>query len=385
MEELIIARAAFQIGNQFIGGLTYLYSLVFFALYAHASVTGNIKFSRLEIVTLCYFIISMGASITNSSIEPIIAQYNKLFLCLIMLKIAEDTKCILRSKVYSANICITVTISIYILICLANESAYSYEWGSRTFLMSFGSQHETASLIVLLISVLGSDLVGAKHRNMLVNSCELVLMALLIYPLLMTGARTITACGIIIFLLYLLRLSKYINDKARPFLIGGAFLIAGLIVVPALTDTVFFEKNRNLADASFSNGRDEIWSYYWNLFMEQNSFEQVFGSGVGLIAERSMLTIGTHNDILTFLLSYGVIGLILYVVFVVNHLFNRQNLIMFAVLTGCFVVTALFDGFCGYTELVASMVLVKISFVNGDYMVKNDVPNHLRFNHMECK
>lgn len=358
MGELIVARAIFQLGNQFVSGVTYVYSAVFFLLFLNKAVKGELRFSRLEVITFCYFVLSIGISLIDSSVGSVVSQFNKLFLCLTLLKIASTEKLAPEGKAYSAALLSAVFVSIFILASLLLDSSYSYEWGTKTFLMSFNSQHETASLIVLVVSIIGFDLNAIRFRNRLLGCGELVLMTALIYALLMTGARTITLCGVVIYAVCLFKLSHHLDKRIRPILVILVSIVAVLAVVPHLSDTVFFEKNSNLSSSSFSNGREDIWSYYGALFLDQPTINQLFGSGVGLVMERSALSVGTHNDVLTFLLSFGVLGLILYFVFVLHLLWNPEARVFSLLLCLCFLFCAISNGFVGYTELVCAFALV---------------------------
>lgn len=360
MGELVLFRSIFQLGNQFFPSFTYLYSFLFFAIFISKAVRSEIRFTKLEILVYCYFFLSIGISALNSSIGTIISQFNKLYLCLLIFKVASGTKIKPEGNLYNFAIFTAVITAIYVCMSLFMDSSYSYQWGAKTFLMTFNSQHETAQFIVLLVASLGFDLVSQEGRPKRVKAIEIFLMSVLMYALLMTGARTITVCGVVIYVILLSKLLQHVDHRIRPFLVVLIMTVACLSLVPHLSETVFFEKNSNLSSSSISNGREDIWSYYGALYSEQPLIEKIFGSGVGLISERSMLSIGAHNDILTFLLSYGIVGLVLYVVYAVRNLWNIEERFQSSVLIASFLFCVLSNGFVGYTELICAFALIRL-------------------------
>lgn len=370
MGELILFRNIFQLGNQFFSSITYLYSLLFFAIFISKAVKGEVRFTKLEIVTFCYFVLSIGISALGSSVGTIISQFNKLFLCLLIFKVASEERIKPDGKLYNFAL-LTVTITaVYVCLSLLTDSSYSYQWGAKTFLMTFHSQHETAQFIVLLVASFGFDLVNQGTRPRAIKAIEVLLMSVLMYALLMTGARTITLCGVVTYVIFLSKLLDHVDNRIRPFLIVLIVIVACLTLLPHMSETVFFEKNANLSSSSFSNGREDIWSYYETLYADQPLIEQIFGSGVGLISERSMLTIGAHNDILTFLLSYGVVGLVLYIAYIVRNLLNKENGFQSFVLIAAFLFCVLSNGFVGYTELICAFALLRLTLVPRQYFAE---------------
>lgn len=358
MGELVLFRSIFQLGNQFFPSFTYLYSFLFFAIFILKAVRSEIRFTKLEILVYCYFFLSIGISALNSSIGTIISQFNKLYLCLVIFKVASGMKIKPEGKLYSFSLLTVAITAIYVCICLFVPSSYSYQWGAKTFLMTFNSQHETAQFIVLLVASFGFDLVSHENRSKLIIAIELISMSVLMYALLMTGARTITVCGVIVYVIFLSKLMKRVDNRIRPLLTVLIITAACFSLIPHMSETVFFEKNSNLSSSSFSNGREDIWSYYEALYTEQPLIEKIFGSGVGLISERSMLSIGAHNDILTFLLSYGMAGLFLYIAYIVRNLWSKENSFQSLVLITSFIFCVVTNGFVGYTELICAFALI---------------------------
>lgn len=362
MELLILIRPFFQLVNQYVSGFTYLFSLAFFACFFRDCARGGLRFGRFEIIALCYFVLSIGISLlAGASIGTMVGQFNKLFLCLFaLLAIKRLPMFPLEGKLAVTLRALTYLSCLLVLISLAMPSSYQELWGVRTFQMTFSSQHEAAALITLLIALVGYDLMHYESRVFV----RLLVSTGLLFALLMTGARTITIAGCAIYLIQLLTATKRIDRRLRGILLVLAAVVVVVSVLPALSSTALFEKNSNLegSDSSFSNGRDQIWAYYISMFNGLSALNKTFGAGVGMIAEHSMLTVGAHNDFLSFLISYGVVGLVLYIVYVVRS-FSRCGAGLYGyVAVALFLWCAFFNGFSGYTELVFALCVFLASY-----------------------
>lgn len=355
MEFLILIRPLFQLVNQYVGGFTYLFSLAFFACFVRDCARGRLRFGRFEIIALCYFVLSIGISLlAGASAGTMVGQFNKLFLCLFALLVIQRLSTLsLEGKQAVAVRVLTYASSLFVLVSLAMPSSYQVLWGVRTFQMTFSSQHEAAALITLLIALVGYDL--KRYEGCVF--VRLMISTGLFFALLMTGARTITIAGGVIYLVQLFSATKRIDRRLRGILLVLAAVLVVVSVLPALSSTALFEKNSNLegSDSSFSNGRDQIWGYYISMFNGLPVLNKAFGAGVGMIVENSLLTVGTHNDFLSFLISYGFVGLILYVAYVVRA-FTRCGAGLYGyAAVALFLWCAFFNGFSGYTELVFAL------------------------------
>lgn len=355
MELLILVRPFFQLVNQYVSGFTYLFSLAFFICFIRDCAKSRLRFKRFEIIALCYFVLSIGTSfLAGASAGTVVGQFNKLFLCLFaLLTIRRLSTLSLNGKLATAVRVLTYASSLFVLASLVMPSSYQILWGVKTFQMAFSSQHEAAALITLLIALVGYDL----KRYEIYAFVRLLFSTGLFFALLMTGARTITIAGSVIYLFQLLSETRRIDRRLRGILLVLAAVVVAVAVLPALSSTALFEKIANLkgGDSSFSNGRDQIWAYYSSMFTGLSPINKTFGAGVGMIVEHSMLSVGTHNDFLSFLISYGMMGLVLYVAYVV-HSFTRCGAGFYGyVAVALFFWCAFFNGFSGYTELVFAL------------------------------
>lgn len=355
MELLILVRPFFQLINQCVSGFTYLFSLAFFVCFIRDCAKSRLRFDRFEIIALCYFVLSIGISfLAGASVGTIVGQFNKLFLCLFaLLTIRRLSTLSLNGKLAAAVRVLTYASSLFVLASLVIPSSYQILWGVKTFQMAFSSQHEAAALITLLIALVGFDL--KRYEGCVF--VRLLFSTGLVFALLMTGARTITIAGGVIYLFQLLSETKRVDRRLRGILLVLAAVVVAVSVLPALSSTALFEKNSNLegSDSSFSNGRDQIWAYYISMFYGLPALNKTFGAGVGMIVEHSVLTVGTHNDFLSFLISYGVVGLILYIVYVARSFTHCGAGLYGYVAVALFLWCAFFNGFSGYTELVFAL------------------------------
>lgn len=368
---LILIRPFFQLVNQYADGFTYLFSLLFFVCFVKDCVNGGLRFSRFEIIALCYFVLSIGISLlAGATVGTLVSQFNKLFLCLLaLLTIRRLAVFPLEGIALVAARALTYASSLFVVASLVIPSSYQTLWGVKTFQMAFASQHETAALIVLLIALVGYDL-KRWEKGVFVR---LLISTGLVLALLMTGARTITIVGCAFYLIQLFSASKRIDCRLRGILLVLAAVVVSAAVLPMLSSTAMFEKSSNLegSDSSFSNGRDQIWGYYISMYDDLPVLNKTFGAGVGMIVEHSQLTVGAHNDFLSFLISYGFVGLILYVVYVVRSFTCCGAGPYGYVAAALFLWCAFFNGFSGYTELVFALCVFLASH-SGAYALASE-------------
>lgn len=356
MTDIVFFRPLFQIINLILPGTTYIFSLLVFIPLLSSVARNHATFGRLGWLTFGYFFLTVIVSVAEgASTYTLVSSYNKLFLCLAILGLSESLSTVrIRPRLRTVFFVSLAGSISYVLISLMGPSAYAVEWGVNTFLMGFSSQHETAELIVLLIVLVG---VSLPSRNRLVLMFGGVVLGALVYALLMTGARTFTVCGLVMVAWFAVYFARREFRRAGLLLAALAFVGMALLLIAFRGSISFFEKSSNLQESSFSNGRDEIWSYYLDFFLHQSTINKLFGSGVGFIAERSAISVGAHNDVLTFLVSFGIVGLCLYLGFVVTCIFRCGVTATSICALFVFGFCALSNGFSGYTEMVIALVL----------------------------
>jgi len=357
MIERILARIFAVLLDQYVPGITVFYSAIFFLWFINRLLRGTVFLSRLDLLVFLYFVASMVVSFASgASVSNIVSYFNKLFLCLVILKVfASDP---LRfdhrwcERAFRLGI---YALCVFVFWSLLRPGAYVTQWGVNTFVMSFTSQHLAASFIVLLMSSLFL-IVGIKGKGL--KSLDFLIMTALMYPLMMTGARTIAICGLVFYVLAALALTGRLKGVRRATASAAFLVVASGLFLHGMASFSIIEKNETLGGSSLSNGRDAIWEYYAGAFLQSTPGEMLFGRGVGFFANESALKVGTHNDVLYFLIAFGVVGLALYLGFLLVSLlaYGRRvgNFVVLAVVLFASVV----NGYSGYTDLVTATVLV---------------------------
>ena len=146
-------------------------------------------------------------------------------------------------------------------------------------------------------------------------------LLLLVYLLaiLLTAKRSVliaySVC-VTFFILYNLFLNN--TQKAwQRYIFVAAILFFGYNYISTKVEYIDGVKDRfeRLQDNA-ANGRDDIWTHYANKMSESDMSDILFGHGYASVLRD--LGRGAHNDILEILYDYGIIVLIIYIVFFIK-------------------------------------------------------------------
>lgn len=366
--EILLLRPIFQLAEQYISGTTLIYSLLVLASFFASLLKGRLRLDVVSILFLGYIAVSSLISfLYGAAPSVLVATFNKLLLFFALMQILRLEHISFEHSFLLRFLSIAAYVqAVFVIVSLVLPSSYEATWGVRTFVMRFSSQHLTAAYIA---SLLGSILFEMKYVKAFRPSVAFVVCTGLLYALLMTGARTITACGAA---LYLIALYSYIVQlDRRGRLIVGAVLvgsIAGIVLLNA-DQFVFFQKNQSI-NGSISNGRDEIWAFYLNVLTQSNLLELMFGHGCGFYSSGQAFFVGAHNDFITFAVSYGLTGLALFAVYLFSSFCSLESRAIRLVLIGLVAFSAFSNGFCDYTDLVLAIVLTGIVFKRNNEVSK---------------
>lgn len=359
MLTILLYRFLFQLGEQFIAGTTLVFSALFFGKYLWNAVFRQMKIDILTVIVYIYFLSTMLISfVYGSSFGSVLASYNKLFLCLIIVDFLGNRSNSISSLRISWMFLFSLySACAYVLVGLLIPSNYITEWGVKSYILCFKMQHLTATFIVLLIVLVYFDI---KRRDGSRFTSRLSLILALMYALAMTGARTFTVCGAVFVGVIMWDCLSQAGRRFRLFSICGIGASVLYYIARNADTLVFFEKNNSLAgdSSSFSNGRDEIWGHYGMMFMNGTWGERLFGRGTGLFEDPDALAVGTHNDFLFFGLSFGLVGLVLYLVYVFRSLLRGGISLGSIAASGTFAFASFSNGFSGYTEYVLATLLL---------------------------
>ncbi len=125
------------------------------------------------------------------------------------------------------------------------------------------------------------------------------------------------AAFVIAMLVYLLAKAKVSQKRKIQTYLGLVIslivLVGFFIYLGTQEDNYIFERFMNLQEDEGS-GRLEVWTVTWNMIMQSNFIEIIFGHGYNAVLKESYLCLSAHNDWLEVWYDYGLIALILLVI-----------------------------------------------------------------------
>ena len=112
------------------------------------------------------------------------------------------------------------------------------------------------------------------------------------------------------------------NFQAKVNIIFASILIlsiiAGFIVFYVQSNNLtLFDRLSNLSEDGGS-GRDIVYQYTWEMILNSDFNDLLFGHGFNTVYHNSVLNLSAHTDTLEVIYDYGIIGIILYCIFIIN-------------------------------------------------------------------
>ena len=161
-----------------------------------------------------------------------------------------------------------------------------------------------------------------SERSILKSNLSKIAVTLLLVLSIFCLYKSYTRTAYIGFLVFWTVYLFSAKSKIRTIIFISTFV---LILISANFQEVFWksEKIHNLNTAS--SGRIELWVYNLNLFQKSYFYEKLLGHGIGNVvglANNSSIVGSSHNDYLELLMAGGVIGLLLYLVLLLNLLWD---------------------------------------------------------------
>ena len=200
------------------------------------------------------------------------------------------------------------------------------------------------AMIFCIIVLLQKNSIKAK----LVSTIELIIY---VYIIIGTGSRggvlAIVTASIVAFLFYrnenTLMMSSLIN---RILLVILVFIMLNVVESYISTD-ILSRFSLETLSASSGTGRYDIWESAMNAFNESSFLRQLFGYGTGSAVSITYLFpfqhhIVFHNMFIESLLEIGVIGAVIYIVFIFSFVYEalkRRNIYCVAILIGMIVLS----------------------------------------------
>lgn len=335
-----------KIKRNYLSPLIFLYCIMlytFVALYNDAisipilSIIGgillvNFVFQLIKINSKrCIFVMLISASLfIISLISTIDISLNfKYFLNWLLTvlifnlysnrEVLDDLSGFLNSKHKLLDL-YSFAFGVLLIILLFRNSSYSSVWNGRYFTVDT-TAHSVASDCCLYLLIVFYCLFAYKPKG---------LKRMLYYFYILIGCAAILETGSRTFLISIIALTylfifELIKNRWKRIGMLLLLVLAGIYVVSESSMTRKFietfkslstyHQNTNLLGA-ISSGRTDFWLYDFNAFIQNDVFHIIVGNGFDYVFYVNLNKIGMfiwgHNDIIQTLLSFGLIGLSIY-------------------------------------------------------------------------
>lgn len=205
-------------------------------------------------------------------------------------------------------------------------------------------------LVILMLCLL-----NYKHTN---NKIWLMLALYFELMIVLTCVRSAVLASAIIFITFTswFKLKRKIN-----FVIIGIFILS-IFLYYGIFDQIIEKTTFAIQNGSITNGREWIVNSMLKTFRESTIHEQIFGSGYFNLIESNYHNLGTaiqgHNDFLTVLISFGLIGITLYIWNFLSFIKGKNFVLFFAFLF----ILAFYNGLFLYMPMVIGLGIAKLFF-----------------------
>lgn len=241
------------------------------------------------------------------------------------------------------------------------SDSYSESWGIRAFQGVYSDPHQAAyHLCAILIY-----LVSISNKKANIMYCMLVIIVE--YCILMTGARVPTGLSIFIGIIYFadnktkIIVSRY-NNSINTIVSYIPLMIVGIMgIYLVLSYTSFGSKIINSSSSiHFDNGRSILRKQDINLFSKSTITRKLFGNGTGAVKSIHKSGIWSHNDFFQIMCGMGLFVLIMYsfeyIKVIKDFLFNKKMLGIIYILL-CAIV-AFYNGLYIHSRLVFAIPIL---------------------------
>lgn len=147
--------------------------------------------------------------------------------------------------------------------------------------------------------------------------------------------------GVLLLFWFILRSLANASKRQRILVLLGTVVVVFIgirFVEYMFTVSDYFRYRINDTIAGGSSGRDNLYSVYWNHFLNNNNLLQVL-FGEGAYHTENILGLKAHNDWLELLIDCGILGVLLYVIYWLNFfriwIKSRRNPMLFSILGAC--------------------------------------------------
>lgn len=219
----------------------------------------------------------------------------------------------------------------FILLFIFGSRGLVGEWGTRERIVILGTAtdaNEFSSFFIVALPIALFHLI--KDKNVIKKClCGLLLISG-IYVVLMAGSRAALLAVIMALIITIFTIQKPSVHLVMVIVLLSLLFIIIIpkYILPMIPKQTLARLSLEALQQDKGSGRSDIWKAAINLFMEGNPINLLIGYGYGNLKVQSPtgLTSTMHNQYIQQLISYGVIGFILYIrmIILAYHLLQRN-------------------------------------------------------------
>lgn len=362
---LIVLRPLFRMFSNKLNILTDINSIGVLVLAAVILLFEK-KFKSTDLLCLIYIVIlSVISLISAENIKFAIKDPYWLIIAILMLIFArskwilEDFRrfIVVNNKLIKWEL---IIINLILFFSIFDNSCYIVKWGGGKYFMSYAEgPHPLAAIMILTVSITLTLSKITKNKK---------IYWLLILPsiaVLLTGARimlvTLIALYLIIIRLNIKYLSRFTVISIIMFFLKDIF-----IRLPSINKFLLQSSTGDI-----SSGRFEFWKVDIQGFLDSDLLNKFIGSGFDYPYLLNFRTRGVyiwaHNDIINLILSIGIIGLTIYLYFIIEyciHMSKNLNIFNFAAFIMFFLGSMCANGFYNYSDFAISVSVLSVCIMS---------------------
>lgn len=178
--------------------------------------------------------------------------------------------------------------------------------------MMLGSQRTefTNNYAYLFISLIPA-IAMVSHKKYLPWFLWLVVMAFSLYSFKRGAILTSGIC--FLYYLYAMKSSTSKNGLRYTWLVIIVFVGIYFVLDYMMENSEYFWIRLEVTQEGGSSHRDELYSAAWQVFRNSDTFNMIFGHGAN--STGSLIGNGAHNDWLEILVCFGIIGVVVYMIY----------------------------------------------------------------------
>lgn len=195
-------------------------------------------------------------------------------------------------------------------------SSYSVEWGEAQYFGSFCQSIWRLAPTCIFIMTLSICFMTIYKKKRYIFYSIIPLVCLY-----MGGSRTYLGIGLIVFVIawyYFVNTSVKFYISLIPILGALVYFIFNSSIADKISATTYTNDSYFDLWGTITNGRSIFWLADLKAFLDSNVLNKLLGNGLNLIYDINNDAfdglVWAHNDFIQFLISHGLIGLIIYLV-----------------------------------------------------------------------